>query len=68
MEPSRNAKVANLEVTIASLQRRERKLRSILSSTQASPGGKVEANNDLVTLLKEIDSAADELKRLESGQ
>jgi hypothetical protein len=68
MERSRNAKVANLEVTIALLQRRERRLRSTLSSTQASPKGKVEANNDLVALLKKIEMAADELKRLESGQ
>jgi hypothetical protein len=57
---------AELETTLTVLHRRERRLRSVLSSALTSPENREEARVQLETLLHETREIEDKVSKLES--
>jgi hypothetical protein len=65
MKPTRNMKIANLEVRISLLQQQERRLRSIISSTLTAPELRERTKVELSSTLKRLTEEADELMRIQ---
>lgn len=59
-------KIAELEETLASLHRREMRVRSVLSSALSSPQSRQEAYVELEELLKETEEAEEGLSKFEA--
>jgi hypothetical protein len=68
MQPTRNMKIANLEVTIILLQKEERRMQEIISSTLTAPEIRQQAQFQLGLTLAKIKDAADELTRIQQGE
>jgi hypothetical protein len=65
MEPTRDMKITNLEVTISLLQREERRLQEQIAYPNAAPEHRADAQAALAQVLEKIRAAVDEVTRLE---
>lgn len=65
MNSNRDLERTNIQVLVGLWQQEERRLRSIITSPLTSPEVKSQAQERLDAVLKEIQSAGDELSALE---
>ena len=66
MAREQSQRVARLEVTIARLEQREKRLRAVFKSAFTSRESRYDAREELESLLNKTEEVEDELLRLES--
>lgn len=64
MAEDRNRQIAELQTWLAICRQREERLRATLRSRSADPWAKTKAEKELPGILRSIDAAEDELRRL----
>jgi hypothetical protein len=66
MAQEQSTHVAELELSVARLHQREKRLRAVLSSAFTSPESRLDAREELESLLDKTVAAEDELQLLDS--
>ncbi len=66
METARSLHIAHIQTAITLLRQHERRLKAILRSTLSSPEIMAQAHKDRAEVMNKIETAIEELKRLEN--